>query len=164
MKPSRRSSQRGGHSDLCKDFISHLAQVECAWSFGADAVLVIVWCIPGAAELRALVTGTLTVGLEPFVEVVDEAELDRALEAGARVIGVNARDLDAQVMDAARAARVLSKIPKGVVAVHLSGLRAPEDARRIAQSRADAALIGEALMRREDPSELLRQLVSAARV
>jgi indole-3-glycerol phosphate synthase len=101
-------------------------------------------------------------GLEPLVEVTDERELDAALRANARVVGVNARDLDTLAMDAARAARVLEAIPRGVVAVHLSGLRDPGDIARVAATRADAALVGEALMRDDDPRPRLRAMVDAA--
>lgn len=145
---------------LCKDFVVAPSQVDRAWAAGADAVLVIVRCLPGRA-LDDIVQAVQARGLEPFVEVTDEAELERALEAGACLVGVNARDLDTLAMDAERAARVLSRIPSDVVAVHLSGLRTPEDARKIALSRADAALVGETLMRADDPDPLLRALVDA---
>jgi indole-3-glycerol phosphate synthase len=76
---------------------------------------------------------------------------------------VNARDLDSLQMDAARAAGVVASLPSDVTAVHLSGLRTPADVTAVAASRADAALVGEALMRQDDPSDLLRDLVRAAR-
>jgi indole-3-glycerol phosphate synthase len=79
------------------------------------------------------------------------------------VIGVNARDLDTLVMDALRAARVLAAIPEGRIAVHLSGLKTPDDVAAVAKTRADAALIGESLMREDDPSELLSSFVNAAK-
>jgi indole-3-glycerol phosphate synthase len=85
------------------------------------------------------------------------------LDAGADLLGVNARDLDTLALDAERAARVLAAIPEGVVRVHLSGLSKPQDVSRILASKADAALVGEALMRADDPEPLLRQLVEAAR-
>jgi indole-3-glycerol phosphate synthase len=94
--------------------------------------------------------------------VVDERELEAALAAGARVVGVNARDLDTLAMDAARAARVLESIPREVVAVHLSGLKTAEDVARVARTRADAALMGEALMRLDDPAPLLSEMLRAA--
>jgi indole-3-glycerol phosphate synthase len=150
---------------LCKDFVVDPVQIEHAWAAGADAVLVIVRCVPNVAgddALRRLVEGARTRGVEPFVEVVDERELERALRTGARVIGVNARDLDTLTMDADGAARVLASIPSDKVAVHLSGVKSREDAARIAASRADAALIGEALMRRDDPAPLLADLVLGA--
>jgi len=94
--------------------------------------------------------------------VVDESELDAAVEARGRVIGVNARDLDSLVMDAARTARVLAAIPPDIVAVHLSGLRTSADVARVARDRADAALVGEALMRQDDPRSLLTAMVRQA--
>ncbi len=149
---------------LCKDFIVDPVQVEHAWGAGADAVLVIVRCLPDGPNeaIRRLVDAALSKGIEPFVEVIDERELERALSAGARVIGVNARDLDALHMDAARAARVLANIPRDKVAVRLSGLKSRTDAAQIATSRADAALIGEALMRHDDPAPLLAELAVGA--
>jgi indole-3-glycerol phosphate synthase len=153
---------------LCKDFVIDPVQIERAWAAGADAVLVIVRCVPsgpgGDALLQRLVSAARFRGLEPFVEVVDERELDRALSVGARVIGVNARDLDTLEVDPGRAQRVLSAVPSDSVAVHLSGLRSSADAATVARSRADAALIGEALMRCDDPQNLLAELVGGASV
>jgi indole-3-glycerol phosphate synthase len=100
--------------------------------------------------------------IEPLFEVVDEAELEASLACGARVIGVNARDLDALVMDLDRAGRVLAAIPAPCVAVHLSGLKARENVSKVAAGRADAALMGEALMRLDDPRALLGTFVRAA--
>jgi indole-3-glycerol phosphate synthase len=147
---------------LCKDFVIDLAQIDRAWSAGADAVLLIVRCLPEGGLLPRLVERARLRGIEPFVEVVDERELAVALAAGARVIGVNARDLDRLDVDTERAKRVVASIPADKVAVHLSGLRSGGDAAAIAASRADAALIGEALMRRDDPRPLLGELVRAA--
>lgn len=147
---------------LCKDFVLDPIQIDHAWSAGADAALIIVRCVQsgsGLGSLRHLVDHSMTRGVEPFVEVVDERELERALEAGARVIGVNARDLDTLEMNLERAARVLASIPVDRVAVHLSGVKSTTDAVAIADSRADAALIGTALMRLDDPRTLLGQLV-----
>jgi len=147
---------------LCKDFVVDSAQVDRAWEAGADAVLVIVRCMRDPPHLTAILKSVRQRGLEPFVEVVDERELALALEAGATLIGVNARDLDTLEMGAHRARRVLGSIPSSVVAVHLSGLKSAAHVAEIAASRADAALIGEALMRHDDPEPLLRELVRAA--
>lgn len=149
---------------LCKGFVIDDRQLDAARAHGADAVLLIVRIL-SADALRALVEGARARRLEPIVEVVDEAELGRALDAGARVIGVNARDLDTLRMDDGRAARVLAAIPEAAVALHFSGLRAPADVVALRQAgprRLDGALIGEALMRRDDPAPLLRELVAAA--
>ena len=146
---------------LAKEFVVDDVQLSRAREAGADAALVIARILPGEA-LREIVDACRARGLEAFVEIVDEAELARALDVGARVIGVNARDLDTLVMDAERTARVLAKIPEACVAVHLSGLRAPDDVARAAGSRADAALLGESLMREDDPSVLLKRMLARA--
>jgi indole-3-glycerol phosphate synthase len=161
----RAARERIGLPVLCKDFVVDPLQVDHAWAAGADAVLIIVRCLPeraGSDPLRSLVDAARARGIEPFVEVIDERELERALAAGAGVIGVNARDLDNLEMDAARSARVLASIPRDRVAVRLSGLKSRADASQIAASRADAALIGEALMRRDDPAALLAELALGA--
>ena len=157
-----RAREAMGLPVLCKDYLVDSAQIDRAWAAGADAMLVIVRCLRDATRLAAMLEGLRQRGLEPFVEVVDEQELAMALDAGASLIGVNARDLDTLEMDAARARRVLGRIPPSVVAVHLSGLKSAADTAEIAASRADAALIGEALMRLDDPEPLLRELVRAA--
>jgi indole-3-glycerol phosphate synthase len=146
---------------LCKEFVLDPVQLDAARAFGADAVLLIVRCLT-PQQTSELVAGAKARDLVPFVEVATERELAVALDAGSELIGVNARDLDTLVMDAERAARVLAAIPDQVVRVHLSGLSKPEDVRRIRQSGADAALVGEALMRADDPEPLLRTLVAVA--
>jgi hypothetical protein len=97
--------------------------------------------------------------LEPLVEVTTQAEAELALSAGATLIGVNVRDLDTLAIHPTRAASVLAELPGEVTAVHLSGLTTPEDVARVARSRADAALIGEALVRQDDPEPLLSAMV-----
>jgi len=147
---------------LCKEFVIDESQLDAARAFGADAVLLIVRCLsPG--RTTELIAAARARELVPFVEVADEEELKVALDGGADFVGVNARDLDTLVMDAARAARVMAAIPDGVVRAHFSGLRQPEDVTRIRQSGADAALVGETLMRADDPEPLLRALADAAR-
>ena len=147
---------------LCKEFVIDECQLDAARAFGADAVLLIVRCLT-PARTAALVAGARARQLVPFVEVATEAEAQVALDSGADLIGVNARDLDTLVMDAERSARVLASIPESMVRVHLSGLAKPEDVARIRQNGADAALVGEALMRADDPEPLLGALVAAAR-
>jgi indole-3-glycerol phosphate synthase len=147
---------------LCKEFVLHPVQLDRAAAAGADAVLLIARIVT-ARDLAALAGHARERGLEPLVEVATEEELSAALEAGAKVVGVNARDLNTLQMDAARAARVLDAVPRGVVAVHLSGLGSPADVERVARTRADAALIGEALMREDDPEPLLAAMVVAGR-
>jgi len=147
---------------LCKEFVVDEVQLDAARSFGADAVLLIVRCLE-TPRVRALIEAARERELEPFVEVASEEEARLAVDAGATLVGVNARDLDALVLDTARAARILETLPAAVVAVHLSGLKSPETVTAVARSRAHAALIGEILMRQDDPAPLLASLVAAAR-
>jgi indole-3-glycerol phosphate synthase len=146
---------------LCKEFILHPIQLARALDAGADAALLIARIV-SPADLASLSAEARRLGIEPFVEVATPEELAAAEAAGARVIGVNARDLDTLAMDPERASRVLAQIPEGVVRVHLSGLGSPEAVTRVAEGPADAALIGEALMRQDDPTELLGAMVRAA--
>jgi len=146
---------------LAKEFVLHERQLdEAAWR-GADAVLLVVRIV-SPERLAALLGGAGERGLAALVEVTSLEELSVARSAGATLIGVNARDLDTLAMDAGRAAAVLAAIPAGCVPVYLSGIRSPEDVARVAASRAHAALIGEVLMRDDDPGPRLRELVAAA--
>ncbi len=145
---------------LAKEFILHERQLFEARACGADAVLLIAR-ISGKKALGELHARARSLGIESLVEVVTEEELEWALDARAEVIGVNARDLDTLVMDPERAARVLEAIPPACVPVHLSGLKGPGDVARIAGTRAHAALVGETLMREDDPRVLLAALVAA---
>jgi indole-3-glycerol phosphate synthase len=145
---------------LAKEFILDESQLDRARSAGADAVLLIARIVP-PSRLRELHVAAQARDLHPVVEVMDEAELASAVACGAKVIGVNARDLDTLVMDAARATRVLDAIPEGCVRIHLSGIKSEDDVRSVARTRTDAALVGEALMRQPDPGPLLQRLVAA---
>jgi len=146
---------------LCKEFVIDESQLDAAVAYGADAVLLIVRCL-SAERLTELTRAARERRLEPFVEVVSDQESQLAITAGATLIGVNARDLDTLQMDAARTARVLAELPSSATRVHLSGIAQPEDVRRVAASAADAALIGEALMREAQPEARLRSLLAAA--
>lgn len=146
---------------LCKEFVIDESQLDAAAAYGGDAVLLIVRCL-STARLTELIRAARERQLEPFVEVVTEAEAELAVAAGATLIGVNARDLDTLEMDSPRAERVLRALPESVTRVHLSGIGRPEDVRRVAASPADAALIGEVLMREDQPEARLRSLVLAA--
>ena len=148
---------------LAKEFVIDEAQLARARSYGADAVLLIARIV-SAARLGELYEAARTAGLEPLVEITNEDELGAALACNARVIGVNARDLDTLEMDAARAARVLAAIPASAVRIRFSGIKTADDIRAISRAGADAALLGEVLMREPDPRPHLRALVAAATV
>ena len=152
---------------LCKGFVLDEVQVDAARASGADAVLIIARILD-ERTLARLVEAVRARGMAPVVEVVDERELERALGAGATIVGVNARDLDTLRMDGERAARVVAAIPRTHVALFFSGISSPAEVARLARSSEEArpldgALIGEALMRRDDPGPLLREMVVAAR-
>lgn len=146
---------------LAKEFVIDPLQIARARRAGADAVLLVARIV-SPAQLAELAAAARAEGLEPLVEVVTQQELDAAVAAGARLVGVNARDLDTLAMDPAAAARLLAAIPASVVPMHLSGLRTPEDVAAVARGPAHAALLGEALMRTDDPKPLLRAMVAAA--
>lgn len=146
---------------LCKDFVLDEWQLDAARAWGADAALLIVRCLQ-PDRLAELVTACTHRELEPLVEVTSLEEAQLALQTGAELIGVNARDLDTLQMDPLRAAQVIASLPPDRVSVHLSGLGSPQDVARVARSPAHAALIGEALMRLDDPEPRLRELVAAA--
>lgn len=160
---ARHALASAGHDTpvLAKEFIIDERQLREAAASGADAVLLIARLLD-PESLRTLLGQADTLGLESLVEVVTEEELGWAVGAGASLIGVNARDLDTLVMDADRAARVMAMIPKSAISVYLSGLKGPEDVTRVAATRAHAALVGETLMRADDPREALTAMKNAA--
>lgn len=147
---------------LCKEFVLDECQLDAARAYGADAVLLIVRCLT-PARLQALIAAALSRGLAPLTEVHAPEEVSVALDAGAELIGVNARDLQTLVMDAGRAERVLRSLPPSVTKVHLSGIRDEAQISAVARSGVDAALVGECLMRQDDPAPLLGRLVAAGR-
>ena len=143
---------------LRKDFVVDPYQVWEAWYAGADAVLLIVAALTDA-ELRALHQTTQEVGLEALVEVHDARELARALQVGARVVGVNSRDLKTMTVRLETALELAEQIPDDVTAVAESGIRGPGDVRRLRDAGYDAFLIGEHLMLQGDPGAALEQLL-----
>jgi indole-3-glycerol phosphate synthase len=146
---------------LCKEFVLDEIQLDWARARGADAVLLIVKILD-RDTLARLVGASLSRGLEPLVEVASAAELETALATRARLIGVNARNLDTLEMDRHACTALVENIPEDRIALYLSGVRSEADLDSIARGRADAALIGEVLMRADDPSELLKRFVDAS--
>jgi len=147
---------------LRKDFIVHEVQLLEARANGAAAALLIVRAL-APIELETLVLRARAVGLEPLVEVHSDTELDRALTAGARVIGVNNRDLETLQIDAATGDRLLPLVPRACIAVSESGMLARSDVERAARAGADAALIGSVLSAAADPERALRALTGVPR-
>jgi len=145
---------------LRKDFTIDETQVFETRAIGADALLLIVAALPDDTILGELHAFAGDLGLTALVEVHDEAELERALAAGASVVGVNCRDLATFGEDLGVAERLVRRLPPDVVAVAESAIRAPADARRMAEAGFDAVLVGEALVRAPDPTALVAELAA----
>lgn len=139
---------------LRKDFMVHPVQVIEALEAGASAILIIVRALTDD-EIRDLFSAANIVGLDAIFEVHSESEIDRALAAGARIIGVNNRDLARFKTDLAHSERLIPRIPDGVLAISESGIFTAADAARARAAGADAVLVGEALMRAADPAALI---------
>jgi len=146
---------------LRKDFLVHPSQVIESRVEGADAVLLIAAALSGS-ELKALIAAAADLGLGALVETHSEADLEKALATDAPVIGVNARDLETLEVDAARALALLGRVPEDRIAVLESGIASRADVERAGAAGASAVLVGEALMRAEDPAATLRELRGAA--
>lgn len=147
---------------LAKEFVIDEVQLDAARAFGASLVLLIVRCLDDQ-KLAELAQAARDRDLVPLFEVADSAELARALTLGADHIGVNARDLDTLAMDAGRAETVLAEMPESVVRGHFSGIKTAASVDELRRGPADLALIGECLMRQDDPSALLSSFAQAAR-
>lgn len=145
---------------LRKDFVVSAYQVWEARAHGADMVLLIVAALDQNA-LVALLERTESLGMAALVEVHDADEARRAADAGARIIGVNARDLRTLGVDRDTFARVAPALPDGVVKIAESGVRGPHDLLAYAAAGADAVLVGETLVRQQDPRQAVADLVAA---
>ncbi|WP_245673872.1 MULTISPECIES: indole-3-glycerol phosphate synthase TrpC [Actinoplanes] len=145
---------------LRKDFVVSSYQIHEARAHGADLVLLIV----AALEQNVLV-GLLerieSLGMTALVEVHNEEEADRALEANAKVIGVNARDLRTLEVDRSVFERIAPGLPNNVVKIAESGVRGPHDLIRYASAGADAVLVGEGLVTQKSPRDAVAELVNA---
>jgi indole-3-glycerol phosphate synthase len=153
----RTAKEATGLPVLRKDFTVAPADVCDARLMGADAVLLIVAALDDE-ELSTFAALAREIGLDALVEVHDEAELERALAAGATLVGVNQRDLVTFDVDPGRAERLAAAIPDDVVAVAESGVRGPDDAARLAAAGFDAVLVGESLVRSAEPAEAVDAL------
>jgi indole-3-glycerol phosphate synthase len=140
---------------LRKDFVIDEVQVFETRGVGADAMLLIVAAIPDDGLLADLHALALELGLSVLVEAHDEREIERALVAGARVVGINNRSLQTFAEDLEIAERLAARVPPEVVRVAESAVRSVEDARRMAAVGFDAVLVGEALVRSADAATLV---------
>jgi indole-3-glycerol phosphate synthase len=147
---------------LRKDFHIHESQLSEARSAGASAVLLIARAL-APDDLPRLMNAARTLDLETVVEVRSEVELERAIEAGAEIVGVNSRDLETLEVDERVPDRLIPRVPSHVVAVWESGVRTVEDVRRAADAGADAVLVGSALSQSTSPAQLVRELSNVPR-
>jgi indole-3-glycerol phosphate synthase len=145
---------------LRKDFIVTAYQLWEARAYGADLALLIVAALEQPA-LVSLIERAESIGLTPLVEVHDEEEVARAVDAGARIIGVNARNLKTLQVDRDTFANVAPSIPDHIVKVAESGVRGPHDLIAYANEGANAVLVGEALVTGRDPRAAVADLVAA---
>jgi anthranilate synthase/indole-3-glycerol phosphate synthase/phosphoribosylanthranilate isomerase len=143
---------------LRKDFIVDGYQVMEARAHGADAVLLIV-AVLNDSELAGLLELSREMGMEPLVEVNNAAEMERAVAAGATVIGINNRDLRSFNVDLGTTDRLASMVPDGTLLAALSGIASRDDVERFAAAGASAVLVGEALMLADDPGSKVRELL-----
>jgi indole-3-glycerol phosphate synthase len=144
---------------LRKDFVLDEYQVVEARTAGADAVLLIAECLPGA-ELAELHAAILEHGMTPLVELYDAENLDRVLALNPKLVGVNNRDLRTFVTDIGRAIQLHARVPRGIVFVAESGIRTAADVARLKAAGIDAMLVGESLMRQPEIGQAVRDLLS----
>jgi indole-3-glycerol phosphate synthase len=148
---------------LRKDFTIDEIQVFETRAIGADAMLLVVAALPDDAHLVDLHSLAIELGLSVLVEAHDDAELDRALGCGARIVGVNSRKLHTFAEDLGIGEQLAARIPADVVAVAESAIRSPDDAQRMGMAGFDAVLVGEMLVRADDPAATVGVLAATAR-
>ncbi len=145
---------------LRKDFVVSPYQVWEARAAGADLVLLLVMALEQPA-LVSLIERVESLGMTAIVECHEREEIGRAVDAGARIIGINARDLRTLDVDRATFARLAPHVPDGIVRVAESGVRGPHDVMDYARAGADAVLVGETLVTGRDPRSAVADLVAA---
>lgn len=146
---------------LRKDFVIEAYQIYEARALGADAVLLIAGAVP-SDDLAALGRLAVELGMTPLYEAHTEAEVDEVLACGARVVGINNRDLKTLRIDLDTTARLRPRIPRDVAVISESGIESAEDVTRVCRASIDAILVGTALMASPDPSGQLCALREAA--
>ncbi len=153
-----RISEKAQVPVLMKDFIVHEYQIYEGLFYGASAVLLIVAMLSDK-QLKELMKAAHRLGLDCLVEAHDEAEVKRAVLAGAEIIGVNNRNLQNLKVDLNNCLSLIPRIPKGIVIVAESGLKTHEDIRRVEEAGAHAVLIGEVFMRSPDIASKIKEIM-----
>jgi indole-3-glycerol phosphate synthase len=143
---------------LRKDFLVHPDQVLEARAAGADSVLLIAASLDDD-ELTTMIGAARALGMEPLVETHSDRDLERVLATDARIVGVNARDLESLGVDLPGALARLARIDRGRLAVCESGIRSHEDVGAAVEAGASAILVGETLMRAAEPGAMVRELI-----
>jgi indole-3-glycerol phosphate synthase len=147
---------------LKKDFHVDPIQLLEARALGASAALLIARALP-PDTLASMVQKARSLSLEALVEVRTEDELERALDAGAAIIGVNNRDLETLVVDMDTCRRIVPRVPRGVLAVAESGIATRDDVERLAEAGIDAVLVGSSVSAARDPATAVSALVGVPR-
>lgn len=147
---------------LRKDFLIDPSEIEESRCAGADAVLLIARIL-GPGQLEELAAAAVEARLAFVVEAHDERDLARAIDCPRSIIGINSRDLDTLEIDLERALALRTRVPAGRITLAESGVHTRAQARRVAESSFHGLLVGEALMRAEDPGAALREFVREVR-
>ena len=142
---------------LRKDFTVSRNDVVDARAMGADCVLLIA-AVLSRSEMVEMIEVAREIGIDVLVETHDESEVDRSLDLGVQMIGVNQRDLVTFEVDHERAVRMAARIPSSVVRVAESGVRGRADATALREAGFDAVLVGESLLVADSPSEAVAEL------
>jgi len=145
---------------LRKDFIIDLYQIYEAKIWGAKAILLIC-ALLNKETLASFIAAAKELALDCLVEIHNDEEAQEALSAGARIIGINNRDLTSFDVDTELTSRLKKQLPSGILTVAESGIKSADDIRKVRNSGVDAVLIGEALMRSSDRKAFLKELISA---
>jgi indole-3-glycerol phosphate synthase len=162
LEDLRRVRDRVGLPVLRKDFTIDPLQVFEARAAGADAILLIARILEDG-ELTALRELAESLGMSALVEAHDATEVKRALGSGARVLGINNRDLRTFTTRLGVTTDLADRIPDRIVLVSESGIRSPDDVRRLGEAGVDAVLVGESLLRQRDPGSGVRVLTGHPR-
>lgn len=157
----RRAKAASGLPVIMKDFVVDRSQLVSGMAAGADAILLLASLLT-ASEIREAIALLDGYGCDALVEVHNERELVRALEAGARMIGVNNRDLVTFRVDLTVSQRLVRVIPRETIRIAESGIGSPDDVQRLRASGFDAFLVGEALLRQNDRAAAVRRLLGSA--
>ncbi|WP_026694303.1 indole-3-glycerol phosphate synthase TrpC [Peribacillus kribbensis] len=143
---------------LCKDFMLETSQIDEAFHFGANIILLIVRALDDR-KLKELYQYAVSLGLDVLTEVHNERELDRALEIGADIIGINNRNLSTFQIDLSVTEELAAKAKKNnAYVISESGITSLDDCRRVVKAGADGILVGEAFMRQDNPRQFLADM------